>query len=235
VTAVTMIWVVAVVIAIARMGVNLSALLASAGLIGVALGLASQESMKDVVAGINILVDDRFGVGDVIQVGDYIGTVETLNLRVTQIRDLSGRLITLPNRHIEIVANLTSRWSQVDFKVGVAYETDLRQALWVLEATARELTSEWPGRILAPPEILGVDSYNDSDITLRMLLCTAPGDQWTVARELRLRLKEALDAAGITIPFPQRTVTLQNKASDQRAEAGAPEQAPAPSVAVSGR
>jgi small conductance mechanosensitive channel len=214
VTGVTLIWVLAVVIMLARMGVNLGALLASAGLIGVAIGLAAQDSMKDFVAGINILADDRFGVGDVIQVGDYTGKVENLNLRVTQIRDISGRLITLPNRQIETVANLTSRWSQVDFKVGVSYEADLREALHVMERVARELGAEWPERILSPPEILGSDSYNPSDVTLRMLLRTAPGDQWMVERELRLRVKEAFDAAGISIPFPQRTVRVVDGAAD---------------------
>jgi moderate conductance mechanosensitive channel len=206
VTGVATIWIIAAVVALSWSGVNLPALLASAGLIGVALGLAAQDSMKDLVAGINILVDDRFGVGDVIQVGEYSGRVENLNLRVTQVRDLSGGLITFPNRNIETVANLTSRWAQVDFKVGVAYETDLRAAMRSLEDTAQGLADDWSQRVLAPPELLGADSYNDSAITLRMLLRTAPGDQWAVARELRVRVKEAFDAAGIAIPFPQRTL-----------------------------
>jgi small-conductance mechanosensitive channel len=213
VTAVSVIWVVAVVIMIARMGVNLPALLASAGLIGVALGLAAQDSMKDHVSGINILLDDRFGVGDVIQVGAFTGKVETLNLRVTQIRDITGRLITIPNRQIDTVANLTSRWSQVDFKVGVSYETDLREAMRVMEQTVRDLMADWPGRVLSPPEMLGPDSTNDSDITLRMLVRTAPGDQWAVERELRLRIKEAFDAAGIMIPYPQRTLRMASGGS----------------------
>jgi small conductance mechanosensitive channel len=208
VTGVTAIWIVAVIVGLSWAGVNLPALLASAGLIGVALGLAAQDWLKDIVAGINILTDDRFGVGDVIQVGGYTGAVENLDLRVTQIRDINGRLITFSNRNIDTVANLTSRWAQVDFKVSVAYETDLREAMRVVEEAALALAAEWPERILAPPEMLGVDSYNDSDITLRMLVRTAPGDQWPVARELRLRVKEAFDAAGITMPFPQRVVTL---------------------------
>jgi small conductance mechanosensitive channel len=227
VTGVTLIWTVSLFVALTWSGVNLPALLASAGLIGVALGLAAQDTMKDIAAGINILVDDRYGVGDVIDVGSYTGRVEALNLRVTQLRDIRGRLITVPNRTIEAVANLTSRWAQVDFQVGVAYETDLRKAMRVMEGTARQLAEEWPDRILAEPEMLGADSYNASDITLRMLVRTTPGDQWPVARELRVRIKEAFDAAGITIPFPQRTVSFadgsdprRHEPADERRESG---------------
>jgi small conductance mechanosensitive channel len=210
VTGVTLIWFIAGMVGLSWAGVNLSALLASAGLIGVALGLAAQDWLKDVAAGVNILADDRFGVGDVIQVGEYTGTVENVDLRVTQLRDVHGRLITFSNRNIETVANFTSRWAQVDFKVGVAYETDLRRALSLLGETAETLREEWPERILAAPEVLGVDSFGDSSITLRMLLRTAPGDQWPVARELRLRVKEAFDAAGISIPLPQQVVRVSD-------------------------
>ncbi len=211
VTGVTVIWMVSVVVALTWIGINLPALLASAGLIGVGIGLATQDSMKDLVAGVNILIDDRFGVGDVIRVGEHEGTVEKLNLRITQIRDLSGRVITFPNRAIETVVNSTLRWAQVNFAVGVAYDTDLRHAMRVLEETALQLQQDWPERIIEVPQLLGVDSYNPSDITLRILVRTLPGDQWTVGRELRLRVKEAFDSAGIVIAFPQIEVTLNDR------------------------
>lgn len=205
ITGVTILWFIALVTALSLSGVNLPALLASAGLIGVGIGLAAQDSMKDIVSGINILIDDRYGVGDVIEVGPYSGRVERLNLRITQVRDISGRLITFPNRNIETVANATSRWSQVDIIVGVDYNTDLRRAMQLMLDTARQLASEWQGRIIQEPEMLGVDAFRDSAIELRMIMRTAPGDQWSVGRELRLRIKDAFDAAGISIPFPQRT------------------------------
>ncbi len=203
VSGVTLIWIVAGLIALSWIGVNLPALLASAGLIGVAIGLAAQDSMKDLVAGVNILVDDRFGVGDVITVGQHTGTVEKLNLRVTQIRNLSGNVITFPNRLIDTVVNSTLRWAQVDFAVGVAYQTNLRRAMTLLEETAETLHAEWNDRILEPPAMLGVDSFNGNDITLRLLIRTLPGDQWAVGRELRLRVKEAFDAEGIVMAYPQ--------------------------------
>jgi small-conductance mechanosensitive channel len=197
VTGAAVIWFVAGVSALGWAGVNLSALLTSAGLLGVGIGLATQDMMKDLVAGINILADDRFGVGDTIQMGEYEGRVEKLDLRITQVRDLSGRLITIPNRNIAQVANLTSRWAQVDLRIGVSYFDDLRRAMDVMTETAESMHTEFPNQILDSPQMLGVDSFNDTNITLRMLIRTVPGDQWHVARELRARIKEAFDKAGI--------------------------------------
>ncbi len=199
VTGKTLLWVIATVIGLSWYGVNLSALLASAGLIGVALGLVAQDTLRDIIAGVSILADDRFGVGDTIQVGAWDGKVERLNLRVTQLRDASGRLITLSNRNITEVANQTARWAQVDFRIGVSYYSDLHQAISVLTQTAQALADDWHERLPEPPEVLGIDGFTDQNISLRLLLRTAPGDQWAVARELRLRVKSAFDDAGITV------------------------------------
>ncbi len=211
----TLIWIAALFTMTTWLGVNLSALLTSAGLIGVALGFVAQDALRDFVASLYILADDRFGVGDTIQVGAYEGRVERLNLRATQLRDISGRLITISNRGISEVANLTARWAQVDFKVGVSYYDDLDKAKDLLLATAAALASEWPDQVLAEPELLGVDSFADLNIQLRLTLRTPPGDQWAVARELRRRVKLAFDAAGINIlntlytapPAPLRSPT----------------------------
>ncbi len=199
VTGATILWTLAALIVVSGIGLNLSALLASAGLIGVAISIVAQDSLKDLVAGIYILADDRFGVGDTVQIGAYEGRVEKLNLRATQIRDMSGRLITISNRGIVDVANLTARWAQVDFKVGVSYYADLAEASRLLEETAAALANEWPERVLAPPEMLGVDAFTDQSITLRLVIRTPPGDQWVVGRELRARVKTAFDAANIAI------------------------------------
>ncbi len=199
VTGATVIWAAAVITGVSWYGLNLSALLTSAGLIGVALSFAAQDAMRDLVASLYILADDRFGVGDTIQVGAYQGRVERLNLRATQIRDLSGRLITVSNRSIVDVANLTARWAQVDFQIGVSYYDDVDRASALLLETAQALAEEWHDRVLAPPELLGVDSFTEVNVTLRLTLRTPPGDQWAVARELRRRVKHAFDAAGIAV------------------------------------
>lgn len=209
ITGVAAIWMVATLAALSWAGVNLPALIASAGLLGVGVGLAAQDSMKDIVAGVNILMDDRYGVGDVIDVNGYSGTVERLNLRITQIRNTSGHLITIPNREVVVVANQTSRWAQVDMKVGVAYDTDLPHAMKVFTETAMGLYNDWPGQVLEEPKLQGVDAFEASAIILRMYLRTAPGDQWRVGRELRLRLKQAFDREGIRIPLPQQEVRLR--------------------------
>ena len=206
----TLLWTLAGLVLISWTGLNISALLASAGLIGVALSIVAQDSLKDFVAGIYILADDRFGVGDTVAIGTYEGRVEKLNLRATQIRDMSGRLITISNRSIVDVANLTARWAQVDFRIGVSYYADLAEAQRLLEEAAVQLAEDWPERVLAPPELLGVDSFSDLSVILRLTLRTPPGDQWAVGRELRARVKAAFDAAGIAIlnslyappPFP---------------------------------
>jgi small-conductance mechanosensitive channel len=207
VTGATMIWIIAFLVALTWIGVNLPALLTSAGLLGVAISLAFQDSLKDLVAGINILADDRFGVGDTVSIGTYQGSVERITLRITQIRDSEGRLITIPNRNIQEVANLTARWAQVDFKVGVSYYDDLHKAMQILETTVGEYAKEHPEHALEPPQMLGVDSFNDENIILRLLLRTPPGDQWTVARELRRRVKEAYDNAGIAFLNSQYAVS----------------------------
>ena len=199
VTGASVLWTLAGITLISWTGLNLSALLTSAGLIGVAISIVAQDSLKDLVAGIYILADDRFGVGDTVAIGAYEGRVEKLNLRATQIRDMSGRLITISNRGIVDVANLTARWAQVDFKVGVSYYADLAEAQKLLEEAAAALAAEWPERVLAPPEMLGVDAFTDQSITLRLVVRTPPGDQWAVGRELRARVKTAFDSANIAI------------------------------------
>jgi small conductance mechanosensitive channel len=195
----SVIWLAAGLTLTTWLGVNLSALLTSAGLITVALGFVAQDALRDFVASLYILADDRFGVGDTIQVGVYEGRVERLNLRATQIRDMSGRLITISNRGITEVANLTARWAQVDFKVGVSYYDDVDKASALLLAAAQALAEEWPDRVLAPPELLGVDSFTEVNVMLRLTLRTPPGDQWAVARELRRRVKHAFDTADIAV------------------------------------
>ncbi len=209
VTGATLLWTLAGLVLISAAGLNISALLASAGLIGVAISIVTQDALKDFVAGIYILADDRFGVGDIVAIGAYEGKVEKLNLRATQIRDMSGRLITISNRSIVDVANLTARWAQVDFKIGVSYYADLAEAQKILEEAANTLAADWPERVLAQPEMLGVDSFSDLSVLLRLTLRTPPGDQWAVGRELRARVKTAFDGANIAIlnnlsPAPPR-------------------------------
>ncbi len=199
VTVSSVLWLVAVVVGLAAYGVNISVLLTSAGLLGVALGLVLQDAIKDLVAGMYILAEDRFGVGDTIQIGNYMGVVERFSPVSTQLRDTNGRLISISNRGIVDVANLTAYWGQVDLKVGVSYYHDLAKAEEILKAVAAKLYSDWPDHVLGPPEYLGVDSFEPNSIILRLTIRTRPGLRDVVARELRGRVKRAFDSADIAM------------------------------------
>jgi small-conductance mechanosensitive channel len=186
--------------------IDLSAVLAGAGILGVALGLALQDFLKDVVAGVNILLEDQFGVGDVIEVDSLTGTVESFSLRSTRIRAVDGRMITMPNSSLRLVQNHSSGWARVDFKISVAYEDDLERALQALKEEAENLAEEWSDKILEPPVMMGVDALEESGVLLRVLLQTRPLSQWETAREMNRRVKLRFDKEGITIPYPQRVV-----------------------------
>lgn len=183
-------------------------ILAGAGIIGVALGFATQDLGKDVVAGINILLEDSFGVGDVIEWSSLTGTVEAFSLRSTRIRTVDGRLVTIPNSELRMVQNHSNRWSRVDFQVDVGYRVDLEFALRVLVQEAERLAAEWSDRILEPPVLLGVERLGPSGVTLRLLLQTRPLSQWETRRELNRRVKNRFQAEGIEIPLPQQRVWL---------------------------
>ena len=189
--------------------INITTALTGAGVIGVGIGLATQDLMKDFVAGFFITLEDQFAVGDVIRTGTSTGTVEEFTFRITRLRDTEGRLITIPNSVIRTVENLSSGWSQVDFNVSVTYRTDLARTMNLMLETAQGLKEEWPEIIIAEPLMLGVDELGDSGIRLRMLLKTVPLEQWRVKRELQFRIKNRFDQEGIEIPFPQQTVWIQ--------------------------
>ncbi|NET70070.1 MAG: mechanosensitive ion channel family protein [Sphaerospermopsis sp. SIO1G2] len=194
------------------LGIDIVPLLAGAGLIGVAISLASQSLIKDAINGFLIIVEDQYAVGDVIAVEDVGGLVENLNLRITQLRDAEGRLITIPNSEIKVVANLSSHWSRADLTIPVSYQTDIDCALKLIQDVAYQMNEEefWQPQILETPSILGIDNFGDRGMMIRVWIKTQPLKQWDVAREYRRRLKIALDAAGMSIPVPQRSIWVND-------------------------
>ena len=198
-------------------GINASALLAGAGLIGLAVGFGSQSLVKDVISGLFVLVENQYGKGDVVNVAGVGGLVEDVNLRRTLLRDLDGTLHSIPNGEITVASNRTRAWARVNVMVSVSYGEDLDRVFDVINRAGAELSNDaaWSGDIIDPPKALGVESLGDSGIDIRVLGDTQPSRQWDVMRELRLRLKKAFDAEGIEIPFPHRTlVTAGRKAAD---------------------
>jgi len=198
---------------LATAGVQVGPLLAGAGIIGVGISLAAQSLIKDIINGFLILFEDQFGIGDVVSIGEATGSVEAINLRITQLRNMEGRLITIPNSQISIVQNLSKDWSQVDLSITVGPDHDIEKALVLLKSTAVEMAAEaeWQKFVLEPPDLLGIDDINATGITLRLLLKTQPLKQWPVARELKRRLKHAFDEAGVSVGIPQERLEISWK------------------------
>ena len=200
-----------------ELGINISALLAGAGLIGLAVGFGAQSLVKDVISGLFILVENQYSKGDVVNIAGIGGLVDDVNLRRTLLRDLDGAVHTVPNGEIGVASNLTRSWSRVNLIVAVSYGDDLDHVFEVINRVGKELAEdpEWSKDIIEAPKALGVENFGDSGIDIRILGDTQPIRQWDVMRQLRLRLKKAFDAEGIEIPFPHRTlVTVGQKSAD---------------------
>lgn len=182
-----------------------SSILAGGAVIGLAISFGSQSLIKDLVNGCLILVEDQFAVGDVIQIDQQSGLVENLNLRVTQLRNSEGHLITIPNSTIANVCNLTRLWSRIDFSIVVAYENDPKRVLDVLKQVSQQMYDDpqWRDRIPELPEVLGIDDLSHTGMLVRVWIKTAPMEQWSVGREFRLRVRQAFEANQIQIGKPQ--------------------------------
>jgi len=219
------VWAVAGLMMLGVFDIDIGPLIAGAGIAGVAIGFGSQTIVKDFMSGLFMLVEDQFGVGDIINVGDVTGTVESVSLRTTTIRDVSGTVWHVPNGEIARVANFSQIWSRALLDIEVAYETDLRFAEGVIQRVADEMWDdpEWgDDELMEAPEVWGIQSLGASGIAIRLVVKTEPSVQWKVERELRLRIKEAFDEAGIEIPFPQRTLWLRDQGQHQLGEAPDP-------------
>ena len=204
---------VAILIALAEFEINLAPLIAGAGIAGIALGFGAQSIVRDFLSGLFMLIEDQYGVGDIIDVGEATGVVEEVTLRTTRLRDVTGTVWFVPNGEIHRIANKSQHWARAVVDVEVAYDTDLDLATRVIKEAADTL---WHDRleeatILEEPEIWGVQALGESSVAIRLVVKTEPGEQWTTGRELNGRIKRALDANGIEIPFPQRTVWMRSE------------------------
>jgi small-conductance mechanosensitive channel len=191
--------IIAIVLMLSAIGVNAATLLTSAGLIGVALGFGAQNLLRDLISGTFMIFEDQVGVGDVVDVGSATGTVEAVSLRTTKLRDVEGVVWYVPNGGITRVGNKSQQWSRAVLDIPVSYEADIDKAQDVIKRTAVELANEprWRDRILGEPEVWGVESLTLDAVVIRLVAKTAPLEQWRIGRELRARVKVALDAAGI--------------------------------------
>lgn len=188
--------------------IDIGPLLASVGVLGLAVSFGAQSLVKDVISGTFLLLEGQFAVGDVIRISDVSGQVERVTLRTTSLRDLHGVVHIVPNGEITRVSNLTKSWSKAVLDIGVAYRENIDRVIELLGDIGREFSQdpEWKRLLLEEPEVLGVDSLGDSAVVIRMTVRTLPQQQFPVARELRRRIKNRFDAEGIEIPFPHLTV-----------------------------
>lgn len=198
--------------ALRALGISTASVVAIGSLAGLAITFGSQSLVKDLVNGFLILVEDQYAIGDVIDLGFAAGLVETLNMRITQIRSASGDLVTVPNSSINQVKNLTRSWSRVAFSIDVAYQTDPDHALIVMQEVAQTLYNDpdWHDKVLDEPTVLGIDSVSHTGMTLTTWIQTEPAQQWAVGREFRLRVRRALAEHGIEIGTPRQTYTLES-------------------------
>lgn len=205
---------VAALIMLSFLGVRVAPLLAGAGLVGFAISFASQSLIRDIINGFLVLLEDQYGVGDVITVRDMSGFVEAMNLRITQLRATDGTLITIPNGQIDIVQNLSKEWSRVDLMIPVGLTANLDRALHLIEQEAEALRRDdiWGPLILEPPLLLGVDELSHAGAIIRIWIKTQPLKQWDVAREYRRRLKIAFEIAQIPLGVPQQIVQFSPEA-----------------------
>jgi small conductance mechanosensitive channel len=213
------VWSIAAITILGELGVNLGPLIAGAGIAGIALGFGAQSLVKDFLAGIFVIVEDQYGVGDIIDVGDVSGTlvsgtVESVSLRSTRIRSVDGTVWHVPNGTVLRVGNMSQQWARALLDVSVAYGTDLEVAQAEIKRVSDALWKDpaWAGMVLEEPEVWGVEELAADGITIRLVVKTQPAEQFKVLRELRIRLKRALDEAGIEIPYPQRTVWVRRDA-----------------------
>lgn len=220
--AVVAIWITAGITILGAFNINLGPLIAGAGIAGIALGFGAQNLVRDFLSGIFMLLEDQYGVGDVIDVGEATGLVESVSLRTTRLRSVDGTVWYVPNGEIRRVGNMSQHWSRALIDVPVAYDADLERASALIKATADDLAADpaWAALILSEPEVWGLEQWGESQMNVRLVVQTVPLEQWNVARELRRRIKDAFDREGFEIPFPQRTVWLRQDAGRQAEEPG---------------
>jgi moderate conductance mechanosensitive channel len=198
----------AVLMLLGTFGVNITPVLASAGVAGLAVSLGAQSLIKDTIGGLLILLENQFAVGDCIVVGAVSGQVERLTLRATYVRDVYGRLFVVPNGDVRVVANESREWARAVVDVGVAYEEDVDRALGVLARTATAFAQDptFAPYLLDAPQVLGPLSLGDWAVTMRVMVKTQPGKQPEVTRGLQKQILAACEQAGIALPYPRQEV-----------------------------
>ena len=201
----------ALLMLLSEFGVDITPLLASVGVAGLAVSLGAQSLIKDLISGILIIIENQYAVGDSIVVGAVSGEVERITLRTTQVRALNGDLHIVPNGEVRVLANQTRDWARVVIDVGVDYEEDLDHALSILEEGAAAFARHpaFEPDLLELPQVLGIHSLGDSAVMVRIVVKTRPGKQWATGRALRKALLATCEQEGVSLPYPRQEVWVR--------------------------
>jgi small-conductance mechanosensitive channel len=205
-----LIWSIAVLIVLRELDVDITPVLTGAGIVGLAVGFGAQTLVRDVITGFFLIIEDQVRVGDVAMVNGIAGLVEQINLRTIVLRDFEGVVHVVPNGEIKTLANRTKDYSYYVIDLGVSYEDDTDRIVALVRDVGAELMTDpaLASSILEPVEVVGVDDFKESAVMLRFRIKTIPLKQWEVGRELRRRIKKALDREGIRMPGPKLDVTI---------------------------
>jgi small conductance mechanosensitive channel len=204
--------VVAVITILPEFGVNIATLIAAIGIGGLAIAFAAQSLVRDFIAGFFILLEDQYGIGDVVSIAGIAGVVEDITLRRTVLRDLDANVHSIPNGKVEVSTNMTKKFSRVNLNVSVGYGENLKRVIDTINKVCQEMAQEpqWKDDFITTPSVLRVDKLGDSGIDIKILGDTRPSTQWAIMGELRLRLKNTFDSEGIEIPWPHTKVYFGN-------------------------
>ncbi len=200
------------------LGFDIGPILASAGIVGLAVGFGAQSLVKDVISGFFILFEDQFGVGDVVRIGEFSGVVERMTLRVTVLRNIEGQVHVIPNGNIQSVTVMTKEWSRAVVDVNVSYHERLDEVLSVLERIGEQLYRDWPDRLMESPQVLGVEELGIDGVKIRLIVKTPPLKQWEVMREWRRRIKDEFDRRGLEMSFRQPSVVVNPPSAPETVE-----------------
>lgn len=209
------VWPIVAIMVLSEVGLDVGALLATAGVAGLAIGFGAQTLVKDVIGGIFLLFDDIIHVGDLVSTGSTTGTVEEIGVRLVKVRKFDGELVMIPAGEIRTFGNRSIDWARVVVPVGLSYDQDVDAVLPVVNEVAQAWADENEDILLEEaPQVQGLLDFGDSSVTARVVVQVKPGEQFAAERELRMRLKRTFDERGVEIPFPQRTVHVLEDASD---------------------
>lgn len=200
-----------------KLGVDIRPILTAAGILGVAVGFGAKRFVEDLISGLVLILEGQIRVGDVVEIAGKLGTVEKVDIKLVVLRDMSGNVHYIRNGMIDIVTNMTRDYSYYVFNIGVAYKENLSHVFDVIKELDKEFRMNYEHKddIYAPLELLGVDSLGDSAVIIKARYRTRPRFQWQIGRAFYKAIKDKFDEVGIEIPFPQRTLHIQNKENNK--------------------